>query len=263
MRAPTELGRGDAFFVEAVDRPRVDELVYRLRHVGDLSVALADVDHLGAAVHRQHRVVLVGERLLEGRNVGGKATGQHGRGDLGEGLLGEVADEAGVGAVLEHGGSTLVVAPPGDHATDVHVPHVQRAVQRMRRGQILVGVPQLNAGVEIANAVIATPLQDRGVVDVPGKVEQQVAISDPGRKELVEVVGGDLVLLIGHARRDRIGDAGTVVDHVDDRDALRIDLQIADQQWHRALGTGTTAQHQNALGAHGYSANSGVIAASS
>ena len=47
--------------------------------------------------------------------------------------------------------------------------------------------------VLIAHAVIATPLQDRRVVDVPRQIEQQVAVADARTKELVEIVGGDAI----------------------------------------------------------------------
>jgi len=46
VRAPTHLGRRDAFLVEAFDGPRVDELVDLFRPIRDLGVALADVDDL-------------------------------------------------------------------------------------------------------------------------------------------------------------------------------------------------------------------------
>ena len=48
VRAPAHLGRGRAFFAEALDAPGVDELVHLLGLVGDLRVALAAMNHLDA-----------------------------------------------------------------------------------------------------------------------------------------------------------------------------------------------------------------------
>ncbi len=265
--APSELCGSDAFFVEAVDRPGVDELVDLFGEVGDLRISLGDVHHPCAGEHRQRVVRLIGQRTLERIDVGSDAIAQHASGDLGECLFGEVADQAGVGAVLEHGSRAAVVAPPGDHPAQIHVPGVQRAVERRRRGQVVVRVPHLDTRVEVPHAVVAAPLQDGRIVDVPCQIEQQIARPDPGREERVDVVRRDLILLVVDAEGDRIGHPGAVVDHVDDRDSLRVDRQIADQQRHRALGNRATAEHQHPgwtpHGVHGYSAYSGDIAASS
>src|ERR1700675_633816 len=48
VRAPAELGRLSPFADEAVDRPGIDELVRNLGHIGDLRVALGDMDDLDA-----------------------------------------------------------------------------------------------------------------------------------------------------------------------------------------------------------------------
>ena len=53
VRAPAELRRLRALADEAVHRPGVDELVGLLGHVGDLRVALRDVDDLDAQPARE------------------------------------------------------------------------------------------------------------------------------------------------------------------------------------------------------------------
>ncbi len=60
--------------------------------------------------------------------------------------------------------------------------------------------------------------------------------------------GRDLILLVGHAESDRVGDAGAIVEQVDDRDAMRIDPQVPDQQRQRALGHRTAAQYSTRSG---------------
>src|SRR5882762_8370444 len=95
MRAPPEFGGLSPFADEAVDRPGIDELVRNLRHIRDLSVALGDVNDLDA------------ESL---RKLGpGLAAARHSRvdarilGDVEQGLLDQVRDQARIGSVREHG----------------------------------------------------------------------------------------------------------------------------------------------------------------
>ena len=101
VRAPADLGRRDAFLVEALDGPGVDELVGRLRHVGDLRVALGDVDDLRAGEHRQ--VGCTSRRRAPFSRPARRRPGRRAASpcDLGERLLGEVADQTGVGPVLD------------------------------------------------------------------------------------------------------------------------------------------------------------------
>ena len=114
VRAPAEFGGRRAFLVEALDRPRVHELVDGLGPVGDLRVPFGDVNDLGAgrlAEPRERPVGLAlrgGDQLLERHPVHagrrGQAAFEHRRGDFEQRPLGEVADEAGVGAVVDDGG---------------------------------------------------------------------------------------------------------------------------------------------------------------
>src|SRR3954469_10666454 len=53
VRAPAELGRLLAFAHETIHRPGVDEFVELLGLVGELRVALGDVDHPDAELARQ------------------------------------------------------------------------------------------------------------------------------------------------------------------------------------------------------------------
>ena len=117
VRAPSELGRRRAFLVEAFDRPGVDELVDRLRLRRHLRVALGDVDHLGAG-----RLAESGERSL---GLGLRRRRRASRtprwstpvaagspfsiiagGNLEQRSLREVADEAGIRAVIDDGRRT-------------------------------------------------------------------------------------------------------------------------------------------------------------
>jgi hypothetical protein len=94
VRAPTELGRLRALAHEAVHRPGVDELAELLRLTPDLRVALGDVDHLHAELLRQP------PPLLAGRGLGGVQSEIAGQ--VEQGLLDEMRNQARVGAVRKH-----------------------------------------------------------------------------------------------------------------------------------------------------------------
>jgi len=220
VRAPAHLGGRHAFFVEALDRPGVHELVDALGLARDLGVALADVDDLGARQHGEGVEAPFGERTLdELRAVAGLLVFQQRSRDFGERALGEVADEARVGAVLEHRRRAVIVGPRFDHAPQALVPHIQRALERMRVVHVVIRVPQFDARVQIAHAVLAAPGENRRAVDVPREVEDEVARTHARREELVEILFGHAALLVSHAGLDGVGDALAVVDEVDDGDA--------------------------------------------
>jgi hypothetical protein len=89
-------------------------------------------------------------------------------------LLHEMRDEAGIRAVLDNGRRALRL-PLRRHAAEVHVTPVKGLFRRMGAG--LVGIPQLGRRVDIHHAVVAAPLQDLERVDVPGEVDEDVAIA--------------------------------------------------------------------------------------
>ena len=122
--------------------------------------------------------------------------------------------------------------------------HVQRALERVRVVHVVVRVPQLHAGVEVSHAVLAAPREDGGAVDVPRQVEDEIARADPCGKKLVEVFFGDAALLVLHAGFDRVGNAVTVVDEVDDGDARRREFHVANEDWHGRLGDGAATEDE-------------------
>ena len=145
VRTPAELGRRHALFVEALHRPGVAEFVDFLGAIGDLGVALGDVDHLRASELSEHVELLCVERLFEPlRSVAGLAVCEECGGNFGETELDEVTDHAGVGTMLHHCRRAVVATPAIDHATNRLVPHVQRAVGGVLRRHVVVGVPQLD-----------------------------------------------------------------------------------------------------------------------
>jgi hypothetical protein len=91
--------------------------------------------------------------------------------------------------------------------------------------------------------VIATPFQDRWAIDIPSQIEQQVAITNTGRKKRVEVFASYTILFVGNASLEQVGNARTVVTEVDYMYGGWIKLEIANHQWQRALRNRTTAQH--------------------
>ena len=77
--------------------------------------------------------------------------------------------------------------------------HIQRAIEWVSGGHVVVWVPQLDGRVEISHIVIATPLQNRWAIDIPCQVEQQVAVANACRKKCIEVFASHAILLVGNA----------------------------------------------------------------
>ncbi len=62
VRAPAQFGRRHAFLEEAFDAPGVDEFVDSLGLIGDLGIALADVNHFDVGKLRQCREIFIRQR---------------------------------------------------------------------------------------------------------------------------------------------------------------------------------------------------------
>ena len=180
--------------------------------------------------------------------VAGESLAQDPLADLAERLLHEVADEAGVRAVLEHGGRAAVSAPAVDHPAQRLVAHVEGALERVGGGEVLVRIPQFDRGVQVAHAVAVAPIEDRRGVNVPCEVEQKVARRHARGQERVEVLGSDPVDLVLHALGDEVGDSRTVVHEVDHGDRAGVDSDVVDEEGERALGNAAAAEHQHAAG---------------
>ena len=150
MRAPAHLGRGRPFLAEALDAPGVDELVHLLGPIGDLRVALAAMNDLDAELVGQ--VIELLRRGMVRNPLGLRAAeflvGQRPLGDVQQRLLGEMADEPWVCAVLEHRGRPRL-APRRDHPPQVHVPPVERPLGRMLVLRSGVGIPELHGRVDV------------------------------------------------------------------------------------------------------------------
>ena len=118
MGAPAKFGGRDALLVETVHTPGVDELAYFLWLIGDLGVALGDVNRTDLEQLREHVETTLGQRggdLLVA--IGEQAVAQDRLGDLAQRLLDEMAHETRVGPVLHDGRGSLVRSPAGDLST--------------------------------------------------------------------------------------------------------------------------------------------------
>jgi len=98
-----------ALLAEALDAPGIDELADLLRHVGNLGVALAAMDDLDPELLRQGVELAVGDELGDLLRLPALqlAVGEQALADVDQALLGEMRDEARVGAVLDYGGRAL------------------------------------------------------------------------------------------------------------------------------------------------------------
>ena len=95
-------------------------------------------------------------------------------GDVEQRLLGEMADETRVGAVLEHRRRPGLL-PRRDHPPQVHVPPVERPLGGVLVARPGVRIPQLHRRVDVQHAAVVAPLHDLAAVDVPRQVDQEVA----------------------------------------------------------------------------------------
>ena len=67
--------------------------------------------------------------------------------------------------------------PAGRQPADVHVPPVERSLGGMLAVGVAVRVPDLDRRVDVEHAVVVAPLQQLAAVDVPGQVDEQVAVA--------------------------------------------------------------------------------------
>ena len=235
--APTHFSRGHAFFVEPFNRPSVNKLIDALGCAGDLGVTFADVNHLRASQHRQRVVATFGQSPFdELGTITSFFVFEQRRGNLAECALGEVAHQAGVGAVLEHSRRAIVIWPRFDKAANVLVPHVQGALQRRRVVHVVVRVPQFHAGVEVAHAMVATPGEDGGAVDVPRQIQDEVTGANTCREELVKIFLRNAPNFVVDACGDGFSNAMAIVDKVDNGDARWRELHVAHQHRYGGLG---------------------------
>ncbi len=104
MRAPAHLRGGGPLLPEALDAPGIDELVHLFGLIRDLRVALAAVNHLDAELLGQVvkvlRLGVVGDRLR--LRLAEFLVRQRSLRDVQQRVLGEMADQAGVGSMFDH-----------------------------------------------------------------------------------------------------------------------------------------------------------------
>ena len=176
------------------------------------------------------------------------AVGDQALADVDQALLGEVRDQAGVGAVLDHRRRPLLL-PLGGHPPDVHVAPVERALGRMLVGPAGVRIPQLGRGVDVEHAVVVAPLQDLAGVDVPGQVDQQVA-----RRQMLAQQRGPDCPACTRSRTKRTPEFGPgpqlrrAVLEIHDRDVCRRNLDQLEEDRQRALGHRAVADEEDFFG---------------
>lgn len=165
--------------------------------------------------------------------------------DLLERALDPVRDESRVGAVLDHRGRP----GPGPRCAQrahAHVPHVEGPRLRGARGGVRVGIPFLEAGVEVQDAVIVAPRQDVLRADVPREVQQQITRTDVSTEDLAQGVLADLVHDEARAGGDGSGERRAQVEPVEDGDAIGAVDEVVDQQRDGAARDRTGAEDEDA-----------------
>ena len=246
MRSPAHFGRGDALFVQALDAPRIDELVDLLGLVGDLRVALAAMDHLHAELHRQTVEGALLDQVGDFLGVGAAdlSVREQLLRDVDQPLLGPMRNQARIGAVFDNRRRPRL-APAGRHAADVHVPPIERPLGRMLLLRAGVGIPDFHRGVDVEHASIVTPLQDFAAVDVPGQVDQQVARREVLGQLRAEVLRRDPPTDEADPLRGPGPQSLGAVLKIQDGDVLQRDAEMPDEDRQRALRHGAITQEQN------------------
>src|SRR4051812_49181137 len=100
VRAPTQFGRLLTLADEAVDGPRVHELVGTLRSIGDLRISLRDVNDLHAELMRQPSPFRAATWRYRNTAI---------RSDVQQRLFDEVRDEARICTMRKHRGRPIWV----------------------------------------------------------------------------------------------------------------------------------------------------------
>ncbi len=175
--APAQFGRLLPLAGESVDGPGVDEFARpfgRCRHLG---VALGDVDHLDT-----ERVRQLSPFGLRGGHVYGLAGVAR---DVEQGLLDEMRHQARIGTVRQYAtGCAWKFFFQGAGVL------AQRVVGALRGAERGIGVktgPGFNAGVDVAHAVAAAPIEQRRAADIDRDIEQQVAGAEPRCQNAFEI----------------------------------------------------------------------------
>ncbi len=175
------------------------------------------------------------------------AVGEQALADVDQALLGEMRDEARVGAVLDYGGRALDL-PLREQAAQVHLAPVKRLGRRLVIRQALIRVPQLGGGVDVAHAVVVAPLEDLQRVDVPGEIDDHVAGRDVLCEQPPQVLPGDAIAHKTHALRRPWPELRRPVLEIHDRDVLRRHLDVLEDDRQRALGHGAIADEEDSVG---------------
>ena len=113
-----------------------------------------------------------------------------------KGVLDEVRHETGVRTVLEYGGWPGPI-PRGHPPSKSHMPNVETAFAWILTRSVGIGLPELDAGIEIPNSIVVAPLDDFDAVDVPGEVHQDVVRTQMGTQDVAKISRFDSVLHVG------------------------------------------------------------------
>ena len=169
VRAPAQLGRLRALADEAVHRPGVDELARLLGLVGDLRVALGDVDDLDAELARERRPSRRARSACRRPRRCPSAM-------FSSACLTKCETRPGFAPCVSTAvGRTLVAGAQRERLL------AQRIVGALagRHGRVGVAAgPRLDAGVEVHRALLPAQLDQRDARDVDRHIEQEVAAPD-------------------------------------------------------------------------------------
>ena len=116
MCSPTKFGWCNAFFVEAINGPRVNKLVHFFWLIGDLRISFGDMNHLCAREHCKLVELAISESFFETSfAIPSKTLIENLGSDFCKRLLDEVAYKTRVGTMFKNSGGATVATPCFDH----------------------------------------------------------------------------------------------------------------------------------------------------
>jgi hypothetical protein len=116
--------------------------------------------------------------------------------------------------------------------------------------QILGGavrIPEFNRCIDVKHAMVVTPLNNLGAIDVPGQVDKQVPRGKVATQQQTQVIRPDSILHKRHALPEPWFERGVALLKVHDGDAVRRYLDVLHEDWQRTARYSAKTHEQDPL----------------
>lgn len=117
----------------------------------------------------------------------------------------------------------------------------------MRSLGVLVGIPELDRGVHVKNAVIMAPGDDLAAIDVPGQIDQEISLGKMLAENGGKILGRDPDVLEMNSLRCPWLEGLLVWVEVEDRDVIQRHLDVLQKDRKSASGDSAEAEKYDAV----------------